>query len=321
MVLLGLLIIGTAVWGSLAFFFAGPHALFLRAAVIAIFAASAVFAFISIWHKKLWHFRLIYTCLVLLMLSWYFSLTPSNERNWQTDVARLSAITVNNHLITVHNVRHFNYRSEFDYTPAYYDKVYDINQLKGVDLIAVYWMGPAIAHTLVSFDFGDNNHLAISIEARKEADEALSTIKGFFRQYELYYVVADERDVIRLRTNHRKNPDEDAYLYRITAPISNVRAMLMQYIKEINSLNHTPEFYNSLTTNCTTDIWKAMKARNLQIPFSWQILASGYLPEYLYNQNKLDKKGLSFESLRQKAYINQKAQQSNDADFSANIRK
>lgn len=319
--LLALFIISTAVWGTLAFCYAGQNTLFLSIAISVIFATFALLAFASIWRTALSNFRLVYLFSLFLMLFWYLNLTPSNERQWQTDVARLSTISVNDHLVTVHNVRNFSYRSEFDYTPAYYDKVYDLNQLKGVDLIAVYWMGPAIAHTLVSFDFGNHHHLAISIEARKQSDETFSTIKGFFRQYELYYVVADERDVIRLRTNHRHNPNEDAYLYRINAPINNVRAMLMQYIKEINALNHAPAFYNSLTTNCTTDIWKVMQANHLQIPFSWQILASGYWPEYLYDQDKLDKQGLSFAALRQTAYINLKAQQSNDTDFSANIRK
>ena len=116
------------------------------------------------------------------------------------------------------------------YKPAYYSKTYDLNKLEGVDLFAVYWMGPAIAHTIMSFNFGDKDYLAVSIEARKELNEGYSTIKGFFRQYELTYIVADERDVIRLRTNYRKNPPEDVYLYRLKAPKENVRRLFLEYL-------------------------------------------------------------------------------------------
>lgn len=322
------LISATAIWGGLAYFYAGPSALFIRVGVLVIYLSFAIFALTSVVSSaRKWLFSLIYLLLFVLMLAWYFSLKPSNDRHWQTDVALLSTVTVKDNLITVHNVRNFKYRSETDYSAAYYDKVYDLNKLKGADFIAVYWMGPAIAHTLVSFDFGDNNHLAISIETRKEKGEDFSTIKGFFRQYELYYVVADERDVIKLRTNYRLNPTEDVYIYKISASVNNIRAVLMQYVNEINALNKKPEFYNSLTTNCTTGIWKATQVNKPRIPFSWQMIASGYLPEYLYEKNLLEKrgpgfKGSSFKALKQSAYANDKAHQLSDAqDFSAEIRK
>lgn len=323
LIFLGIFISVSAIWVGLAFFYAGPSEIFLRVGVVVLYLSFAIFALISIVRRRqLGRTCLVYFSLLFLMLAWFFSLTPSNARQWQKDVAILSKVTVKDNLVTVHNVRNFDYRSESDYSPAYYDKVYDLNKLKGADIIAVYWMGPAIAHTLVSFDFGENNHLAISIEIRKELGEEFSTIKGFFRQYELYYVVADERDVIRLRTNYRHNPTEDVYLYRISASLSNIRAVFMQYIDEINSLNTVPEFYNSLTANCTTGIWKATQVNKPSIPFSWKILASGYLPEYLYDENLLEKRGLSFQALRKSAYINEKAHQLTDtADFSSQIRK
>ncbi len=320
---LGFLITCSAIWSVLAFFYAGPSNLFLQGGVIVSYSGFTVFALVSIVQKRqIWRSCLIYFGLLILMLAWYFSLKPSNEWQWQTDVAIPSKVFIKDNLITVHNVRNFDYRSATDYSPAYYDKVYDLNKLKGADIIVVYWMGPLIAHTFVSFDFGQEGQLAISIEARKELGEKFSTIKGFFRQYELYYVVADERDVIRLRTNYRQNPNEDVYIYRISATISNIRAVLMQYVNEVNSLNKLPKFYNSLTTNCTTGIWKASQVNKPQIPFSWKILASGYLPEYLYEENLLETRGLTFEALRQSAYVNKKAQQlPNTSDFSIKIRE
>ena len=170
--------------------------------------------------------------LFAVLLVWYFGIEPSNERDWQTDVAVLPYATIEGDMVTVHNIRNFDYRSETDYTPAYYDKRFDLRKLEGVDLVAVYWMGPAIAHTFVSFAFAGGDHLAISIETRKEKGEGYSTLKGFFRQYELYYVVADERDVIRLRTNYRHDPPEDVYVYRVQGPIENGRRLFMEYIKQ-----------------------------------------------------------------------------------------
>ena len=185
---------------------------------------------------------------------WWQTIKPSNERDWQTDVAILPYAEIEGDIVTVHNIRNFDYRSETDYTPAYYDKRFDLRKLEGVDLVAVYWMGPAIAHIFVSFAFAGGDHLAISIETRKEKEESYSTLRGFFRQYELYYVVADERDVIRLRTNYRNDPPEDVYVYRVHGPLENVRRVFLGYMNEINALQTHPEFYNTLTTNCTTGI-------------------------------------------------------------------
>jgi hypothetical protein len=221
----------------------------------------------------------------------------------------------------VHNIRNFDYRSETDYTPAYYDKQFDLSKLEGVDLIASYWMGPAIAHTFLSFAFEGGDHLAISIETRKEKGEGYSTIKGFFRQYELFYVVADERDVIRLRTNFRQDPPEQVYLYRVQGPLENGRRLFLEYLHGMNALKDKPEFYNTLTTNCTTQIWMSARVNTEHIPFSWKILASGYVPEYLYETGRLGEHGLSFNEVQRKALINTRANTvDRTLDFSARIR-
>jgi len=182
-------------------------------------------------------------------------------------------------------------------------------------------MGPAIAHIFVSFAFAGGDHLAISIETRKEKGERYSTLKGFFRQYELYYVVADERDVIRLRTNYRNDPPEDVYVYRLQGPLENVRRVFLQYMNKINDLQIHPEFYNTLTTNCTTGIWLHTLVNPEHLPFSWKILASGYVPEYAYEAGRLDK-GLPFSELKRRAHVNVRAKAANGAtDFSHLIRE
>lgn len=246
---------------------------------------------------------------------------PSNDRHWQPDVAVLSYAEINGDLITVHNIRNFDYRSETDFTPAYYDKTFDLSKLESVDLAAVYWAGPRIAHTMLSFGFGVNDYLAISIETRKEVGESYSTFKGFFGQYELYYVVADERDVIRLRTNYRKDPPEEVYLYRLRAPIENGRRLFLEYMHRINALKEQPEFYNTLTTNCTTTIWLNSKVNPDHLPFSWKLLLSGYVPEYLYEHERLDT-SLPFPELQKRSLINSRARAAdNSPDFSRLIRE
>ena len=320
--LLGLLTAASAVWGTLALTYSGPPDDTLRYSLAAAFAAASLAALISlVFRRWRWRALAVYLVLFAVLLAWWRGIEPSNDRDWQTDVAVLPYAEIAGDVVTVHNIRNFDYRSEIDYTPAYYDKRFDLTRLEGVDLVSVYWMGPAIAHTFVSFAFAGGDHLAISIETRKEKGEGYSTIKGFFRQYELYYVVADERDVIRLRTNYRRDPPEDVYIYRLQGPLENGRRLFIEYIKKMNALKARPEFYNTLTTNCTTDIWYNTLVNAEHLPFSWKILASGYVPDYLYQAGRLDTR-LPFAELQRRAHINARAQAADTAtDFSRRIRE
>ena len=185
-----------------------------------------------------WRRRALGTYLVVFigLVAWWSSIAPSNDRDWKPEVAVLPYATLEGDQVTVHNIRNFDYRSETDFTPRYYDKTFDLRQLDSVDLIASYWAGPAIAHIFLSFGFGENDHLAVSIERRDERGEGYSTIKGLFKQFELFYVVADERDVIRVRTNYRHDPPEDVYVFRLQGPKENARRVFLEYMDEINSL-------------------------------------------------------------------------------------
>lgn len=235
-------------------------------------------------------------------------------------MAVLPYAEISGDMVTVRNIRNFTYRSETDYQPGYYDKTFDLKKLDSVDLIAVYWMGDAIAHIMLSFGFEDQDYLCFSIETRKEQGEEYSTLKGFFRQYELIYVVADERDLIRLRTDYR-NPREEVYLYRTRMPQENAQKLFFEYIKTINSLRNKPEFYNTLTTNCTTDVVRHFQSFGGRMRYNWKILLSGYTPLYAYEIGGLDDT-LPFEELRARSYINPKAQVIGDApDFAVKIRE
>ncbi|HTF92986.1 MAG TPA: DUF4105 domain-containing protein, partial [Verrucomicrobiae bacterium] len=188
------------------------------------------------------------------------------------------------------------------------------------DIIAVYWAGKAIAHIMVSFGFAGKDYLSVSIETRKEKGESYSTLAGFFRQYELYYVVADERDVLRVRTTYRQ-PQEDVYVYRLRAPLKNVRSVFLDYVKAINELHEKPSFYNTLTTNCTTSILFHTRMNPESPPLSWKILVSGYVPDYLYELGRIDT-SRPFAELEKMSRVNARAHAAEkDPAFSRRIRE
>jgi drug/metabolite transporter superfamily protein YnfA len=312
---LALTVAGTTVWAVLALYFVEGAVFALAYCLIGLMVL--VGTFLPRWRMRV---LVAYGGIFIGLLFWWGSIEPSNHRDWQPSVAVLPYATIQGSQVTVHNIRNFAYRSETDFEVAYYDKVYDLDELESADLVASYWMGPAIAHIFISFGFGGNDYLAISIETRPETGEAYSSIKGFFKQYELHYVVADERDVIRLRTNYRNNPPEQSYLYRLQVPVENVRQLFLEYLATLNALKHQPRWYNTLTTNCTTAIWMHSRVNPQHLPLSWKILASGYVPEYLYEMGRLGD-SLPFAELQQAAHINARAQAADRAvDFSRLIR-
>ena len=317
---LGLVIAVATGWGALALFYLAPGSEIVRTVLAWGFVALGLVAVaaLAVRPARWWAASGFALALALVLVVWA-SARPSNDRDWQPEVAVLPYATIEGDRVTIHNIRNFDYRTETDFTPAYYDRTFDLRRLDRVDLVAVYWMGPAIAHLLLSFGFGED-HLAISIEVRKEKTESYSSVAGFFRQYELYYVVADERDVIRVRTNYRKSPPEDVYLFRLVGTPENARRVFLDYLRDINELRAHPRFYNTLTTNCTTMILTHATVNPDHIPLSWKILLSGYAPEYAYDMGRLDQ-SLPFEELKRRAHVNAAAQAADKApDFSTRIR-
>jgi len=257
-------------------------------------------------------------CLFALVVAWWFTIPPSNSRDWQPDVAVLPWAEIKENIVTIHNIRNCDYRSETDYTCHYYDKTFDLAKLKGVDLFLVHWGSPYIAHPILSFDFGGEGRVCFSIETRKEKGEEYSAVKGFFRQYELTYVVADERDVIRLRTNYRK---EDVHLYQLKAKPDLARHVFLDYLKEVNRLHDRAEWYNALTDNCTTAARGHIAPYSPNAKFDWRIIINGTLDEMMYERGAVDR-SLPFAELKRRSYINPVAQAADkDKDFSRRIRE
>jgi Domain of unknown function (DUF4105) len=256
-----------------------------------------------------------------VILVWWLTLRPSETGNWQADDEKMAWAEVNGDRVTIHNFRNCNYRTEQDYTCSWETRSYDLSHLKHLDIAITWWGSPWIAHPIVSFDFGDEGHVAMSIETRDLVGQSYSAIRGFFRQYALIYIAADERDVIRLRTNYRK--DEEVYLFRTTATPEQARGLFLQYIDRINDLHRRPEWYNALTNNCTTNIAvSAAASRERRPKWDWRMLLNGKGDEMMYERGQFVTDGLSLPELKARAHINDAARAANgDPDFSTRIRE
>ena len=258
----------------------------------------------------------------LVVLACWLSLKPSNNRNWQADDSQTPWAEINGDQVTIHNFRDCDYRTELDYTCQWLTKTVFLSQLRGIDVFVTYWGSPWIAHPIVSFQFGDNDHVAASIETRDQVGQGYSAIRGFFRQYELLYIFSDERDLVRLRSNYRTG--EDVYLFHTTAGPEWSRKLFLEYLDNANKLRQHPQWYNAITDNCTTNIFTQMAATG-QLPagssvHDWWVLLNGRGPEILYRNGNFAG-NLPFAELMKRAYINPVARRVNDApDFSQRIR-
>jgi hypothetical protein len=256
-----------------------------------------------------------------LVALWWLSLRPSNNRDWRSDNAKTSYADVHGDQVAIHDLRDCNYRTEKDYTCEWETRSYDLATLRGIDMFITWWGSPWIAHPIVSFDFGDEGHVALSIETRNVVGQGYSAIGGFFRQYTLAYIASDERDVIRLRTNFRK--DEEVYLFRTKAKPSLAREIFLDYMKRASSLHVHPEWYNALTNNCTTNIAVSVaEVRVMRMRLDWRILLNGKMDEMMYEHGELVTGGLSLPELKEQAHINAAARSAdNSFDFSRLIRQ
>jgi len=312
-----ILALAIAAWGGLALWIAGPGPPLVRVLLVLLVLLGTVVARAGLRSRVRSASLSLVTFAALLV--WWSTLTPSSDGNWAPDVARMPTAEVRGDQLTLRNVRNFDYRTETDFVPRYEDRTYDLSKLVGLDLFVSHWGSPAIAHTIMSWEFSDGPPLAISIETRKQRGQEYSAVDGFFRQYALIYIPADERDVIRLRTNYR---GETVYLYRLKVPVAKARDLLMEYVQQMNSLAKQPEFYNALTDNCTTAIRSNAESAGGDVPWSWKLLLTGYVDEMLYERDRLRGGSLPFERLKEMSQIDARAKASDqDPEFWRRIRE
>jgi hypothetical protein len=314
--LLLVILLGLTLWAAGALFFMLPfkEARGLSAAIYAI----AVFGLL-LRIRPLWKGAIAGAGLFLLVFAWTLTIRPSNDGHWEPDVAQTAWAEIDGDSVTIHNFRNFDYQTSTDFIPNWETKTVDLTALQGIDLFVNYWGVEWMAHPVVSFQFGDNDHVAFSIELRRQVGQAYSTLAGLYKTYGLIYLVGDERDLVRVRTNYRK---EDIYLYRTVIKPTRARAIFLDYLRSLNALHEHPQFYNELTSNCTTNVrvHTAATAIGKPPPWDWRILINGYADQMLYERGDLVGQ-LAFADLKHQALINEKARTADhDLYFSRRIR-
>ena len=270
------------VWAALALWFQLPFGETGRQLAAALWICATLAAIVLVWRGRAGRALLGSGLAFAALLTWWAQIEPSDTRDWASDVARHLQAEVDGNRVTLHQVRNFDWQRDGEPTVRWETRHYDLDRLQSVDMALSYWMGPAIAHTLVSFGFidanGTSDYVTFSVEIRKERDETFSAIAGFFKRFELALVAADERDVIRVRTNVR---DEDVYLYRVAMTPAAARSLFLAYLSQAEALAKKPRFYDTLTANCTTIVFQMVQRIVGGLPADWRLLASGYQPEYL----------------------------------------
>ena len=301
-------------WGTLAIYYSNLPWAALRLTLAVAFAAFAVWAcWVSPRRGMFAAFLVVFFAVVV----WWISIPPLHDRPWRPEVTVMPRAIIDGDHVRITGVRNFDYRSRNDFTVRYEEREISLSHLKAIDFFVSYWSEGLVGHTFLSFIFDDAPPLSISIETRPEVGEGFSPIASMFKQFELIYVVGDERDLVRVRTNYRK---ETVYLYRLNASDIDARRLLLVYLARINELADRPEWYHLLSNSCTINIVRYANAAGRVGRFDIRHLLNGLVDSYLYHSGRVDTT-LPFDELRRRSLINEAAQAADNApDFSDRIR-
>lgn len=302
-------------WATLAIYYSNLPWAWLRQALAVAFA---VFSLWALYLSRSRRALLIFVGVFLCVLAWWISIRPTHHRPWRPEVAVLPRAYIDGDRVRITGVRDFDYRSRHDFTPRYEERDVSISHLNAIDLYVSYFLAGPVAHTFLSFDFDNAPPLSISIETRPEVGKGFAPIASMFKQFELIYVVGDERDLVRVRTTFR---NEDVYLYHIRTTPERARHLFRIYLDRINELAGRPEFYNLFTNSCTINIIRYARIAGKVSGFDFRHVLNGFVDRYLYSIGALDT-ALPFAELRPRSRIDDAAQAADDApDFSERIRE
>lgn len=297
-------------WATLALAIDGPGWL----AAVPYLAVSIA---LLVWRRWTTTTRLACVALFAAVLVWWLAIAPSNDRPWLEDVARVATARIDGNRIVFRNVRNFAWQSETTYVPAWEERAYDLDTLVGVDVGICDWGAAGIIHTIVSWEFAGGQFICVSIETRKEKGEGYSAVRGLFRQFELIYVVGDERDIIGVRVAHR---NERVRLYRLQVQPEEARDLLLSYVRELNHLASEPRWYNALTASCTVSIRMNALAGGAQTPWDWRFLVNSHVDEVMLERGRIHS-ALPLDQLRAACDVTDRARAALDQpDFSTRIR-
>lgn len=302
-------------WASMAIYYSNIPWLGLRTALALVFLAFGVWA---LWRP----FRLrrvgMFAVAYVALLAWWSTILPSHNRNWRSDVTVMPRATIDGDTVKISGFRNFEYRSLEDYTVRHEEREFDLSHLTSLDFYISYWAIGPVGHTFVSFNFDNAKPICISIETRPEVGESFTPISSLFKQFELIYVVGDERDLVAVRTNHR---NEDVFLYRIRIPEATARELLTLYLGRVNQLAEQPEFYHLLSNNCTINIVRLANQVGRVGRLDINHVLNGFIDQYLYSSGMVETT-LPFAEFRKRSHINEPANKADGApDFSQRIRE
>jgi len=301
-------------WAALAIYYSNLPWPPLRLGLAIAFAAFAIW---GLWISRQRRMPAAVALVFVGVVGWWLTITPKGERNWRPEVALKPRVVIDGDRVRITGVRNFDYRSRNDFTVRHEEREVQLSHLVGVDAYVSYFMEGPVGHTYVSFIFDNAPPLSISIETRPEVGEGFAPVASMFKQFELIYVVGTERDVVGVRTNHRKEP---TYLYRLNSSPEDARRLFLVYLQRINELADHPEFYHLLTNSCTINIVRYMNAAGRTGRLDIRHILNGLFDSYLYRSGRIDTT-LPFDELRQQSLINDKAQAADGAaDFPERIR-
>jgi len=276
-----------------------------------------VFGVWAVWVARRPRVYLIFAGLVLAMLVWWINIHPSLDRHWRPEVAVMPRAIIDGDRVRITGFRNFEYRSTEDFTVRYEEREVLLSHLTSVDFFVSYWMVGPVGHTFLSFNFDNAPPVCISIETRPEVGEGFDPIASLFKQFELIYVVGDERDLVRVRTNYR---NEKVYLYHLRIPTENARRLFLIYLERINYLADHAEFYHLLSNSCTINILRYANRAGRVGSLDLRHVLNGLVDRYLYYAGVLASR-LPFQELRQRSRINEAAQAAENApDFYQRVR-
>jgi hypothetical protein len=268
-------------------------------------------------------YEIVFIAVVVFAL-YVFWKRPSNDRDWSPDQQLLPVVEfkvppVGGEKILIKNIRHTSYKTAKDYTVSYYDREYDLNKLQKVWLFLTHFTGYKFAaHSFLSFEFEGGEFVSISIEVRKKKGEKYSAVKGLFRQFELMYVIADERDVVKLRTDHHK---DNVFLYPLKLSKEKSQELFCDMLKRSNNISQTPEFYHSISNACFGNIVDHIN--NIlpgKMPFDYRVILPENADKYAHALDMIDT-DFPINEARKKHQINALAEKyADDPDFSLRIR-
>jgi Domain of unknown function (DUF4105) len=312
-----LVIAPVSAWGTLALWFRLPAPEPVRAAAAVLFAILGVGAIATLVFRRSLTPLIAFTLAFGGLLVWWNSITPPPDGDWAADVARQTTGTIEGDILTLSDLRDFDWKSDSDFVERWSKRSYDLSKLKTLDLFLAYWAGPEMAHVIMSFGFEDGDHIAWSVEVRREKTSEFSPVADAFKSHTLVYLATTERDSVRLRSNVR---GEDVRLYRLNTPPEQARALLTQYVVEATALAAEPKFYNSITANCATVVFKIVRAAGGTFPLNWRLVVNGFLPGYLYD-HRVAVTTMPLSELIERAAISERARAADHSpDFSQAIR-